>query len=288
MRFRVIGFILFIGFNSVFGQNIGSVNVDLNYLPEELNSVGFYNSSIEIIIPTKFQKGILINSVLYSNYRMDYPSNEILNTSSLETFKSIGYSLKYLNSINDKWSYEIIFSPTVSSNFESNLTFDDFVLNGGIVLTRKNNEKKFQIGFLNNSSFGFNTPIPLVTYGSKWGDNIYYTIGFPITKIEYQINSKNKANLYIKPKGFYANLSDAIILNSSEVAEKATYKSIISGLNFTHTIDDSWKIALDSGYQLTSDYDLLNNNKNSVYKFNTKSNFYIGLKLKFNLLKENN
>jgi hypothetical protein len=287
MRFRVLFVILFIGINSIIAQDDALLNIENGFVPERSNSVGFNNSYIEINVSSKISKGVLTNSVFYSEYRLKYSSDEFMNTEYLEQFRSIGYTLKYFNTINSEWSYNLALSPTISSNLESNVSFRDVILNGSLIFTKKYNNSKFELGLVNNSNYGYNSPIPLITFSSKIANNLSYKFGFPESTLNYQINSKNNLNLYVKPKGYYANLSNKIVLNESDFAEKSRFRSVISGLNYEHTIDDYWKILFDAGYQLSSNYDLLNNN-NRVYQFNAKNSFYVGFNLKFDLLKENN
>ncbi len=282
--FNRVLFILFFSFHLGFSQNEVQMKIDFNFVPKESNSFGFNNSSVEINVPTKLKKGLFINSLSYSKYKINYTSTESINTDYLESFNSIEYSLKYLNILNSNWSYSVEISPTVSSNFESKILFKDVILNGELVFKRKLKVGSFQIGLLKNSNVGFKNLVPVISYSSSINDNINYTLGFPQSKVQYKLNSTNSLNLYIKPKGFYANLSDAIMLNSFEEAEKALFQSVITGLNYIHKIDDYWKISLDAGYQLKADYKLLNNNR-SVYEFNSKNKLYMGLNLKFDLLK---
>ena len=110
----------------------------------------------------------------------------------------------------------------------------------------------------------------------------------PETKLEYKFSQNNKVNLYLKPRGFYSNISNKMILDSSEEAEKAKYRTIVSGLNYMHRVDDCWNISLNAGYQISSKYNLLNGGNESVYEFETKNNFFIGLNLKFELINKKN
>ena len=92
----------------------------------------------------------------------------------------------------------------------------------------------------------------------------------------------------LSQKDFMQILEMRRMIDSDSLAEKARYQSIISGINFSHVIDDNWKIGLDVGYQLSSTYELLDKNKNSVLEFKTKNSVDVGLSLKFNLLNNKN
>lgn len=291
MRFRIVLLIVFIGINTVFAQeNNVSVNVDFSYVPEQTNSVGFQNSSVEINFPVYIKKGFFINSIQYSSYKMNYPSNQEMVSSYIDVncFKSIGYSISYANSISNNWSYLVDVKPTLSSNFDSNINKSDFLLNGGIVFTKKYKNSSLQLGAIKNSNFGFNKLIPVISFNGNLSEKVSYKLGIPITELTYKVNQTNSFNAYVKPKGFYANIGNEAYIDSDSLAEKVRYQSIISGINFSHAIDDNWKIGLNVGYQLSSTYELLDKNKNSVLEFKTKNSFDVGLSLKFNLLNNKN
>jgi hypothetical protein len=248
------------------------------------NSVGLKNAIIKINLPLYLKKGGLTNKLFFSKYNLDYNSNETLNTSSIESFKILKYSLEYYTPINNTWSFKTNFSPTISSNFDSNITMDDVFFNGSLVFIKSNKKSKFKVGVVYNISFGTKKPIPIINYSRKINNKASYILGMPITKIEYILNPTNKANIYLKPKGFYSNISNNIVLNNNEIAETVKYQSIQSGISYSHSIDEFWKLSLDAGYQFSSKYELLNNNK-SIYKFKMENSFFVGLNLKFNLLK---
>lgn len=284
MRLRLGVFLFMIVSTAGKAQNFEILNADINSTLNNSNSVGLKNASININLPLKLKKGVLINSLLFSRYNLDYNSDETVNTTTIESFKTLKYTLGYFIKINDLWSFKTNISPTISSNFESGITMDDVFINGSLAFIKSSRKSSLHIGLVYNNNFGTNKPIPIISYSRKVNNTVSYKLGMPITKIEYIINSTNKANLYLKPKGFYSNISDNLIINTTEKAEKVKYKSIQTGVNYSHAIDGFWKLSLDAGYQLSSKYELLNNNE-SVYEFKTKNSFFVGLNLKFDLLK---
>jgi hypothetical protein len=161
---------------------------------------------------------------------------------------------------------------------------DDVFLNGSLAFVRSSKKGRLHLGLVYNTGFGTYKPMPIISYSRKVNHVFSYMLGMPITKIEYIINSTNKTNFYLKPKGFYSNISDNLIVDTNDIAEKVKYKSIQTGINYSHSIDEFWKLSLDAGYQFSTKYELLNN-KESVYEFKTKNSFYAGLNLKFDLLK---
>ena len=99
--------------------------------------------------------------------------------------------------------------------------------------------------------------------------------------MQYKFNKNNNVKFYAQPKGFVANLSNNLVFDNN-IAKKVKYQSIITGIKYNHRIDDYWQIFLDTGYQLSSNFNLENGNTD-VYEFNTKDQFYAGVGLKFNL-----
>ncbi|MFA5300004.1 MAG: DUF6268 family outer membrane beta-barrel protein [Lutibacter sp.] len=285
MRLRLGAFLIMIVSTMGKAQSFEVFSANVNSTLNNSNSsVGLRNASITINLPLRLKKGVLTNSILFSIYNLDYNTNETMNTTTIENFKTLRYTLGYFTKINDTWGFKTNISPTISSNFETNITMDDVFFNGSLAFIRSNKESSFHIGIVYNTSFGTNKPIPIISYSRKVNNSVSYNIGMPITKIEYNINSTNEATFYLKPKGFYSNIGDNLIINTTEKAEKIKYKSIQSGLNYSHAIDDFWKLSLDAGYQFSTKYELLNN-RESIYEFKTKNSFFVGLNLKFDLLK---
>lgn len=278
-RINVISFFILIVF-----EMTGQVDIELNVIPASDDAVGFTSSSIKLQFPIMLKKGVLIQGISFSDYNINYEDNQMLNTNELTNFKSIKYSIGFLKQLKNNWSFGMHISPTVSSNFESNLSVKDISLNGGIIFNKKINNSAWKIGLVMSSEYSLPIPIPLVNYSKRVNNRISYVLGFPFTKFEYAFNKRNKVNLFVKPNGFKANLSNSIQIENEEVS-KAQYRSFVTGLNLTHQIDDYWKITIEGGHQLYSDYNLMNGN-NKVYEFNTATNFYAGLKLKFNLIRK--
>lgn len=273
--------------NVMNAQDFELLNVELNSTLNDENSIGFKNAAIKINLPVKLKKGMLLNSLSFSTNRISYNSEIGLNTSTIENFKTLKYSIGFLNNINETWKFKAAIAPTISSNFESSINSDDVFINGSLVFMKVNNGSKLRLGLAYNSGFGMNTPIPVISYSKKVSETFSYTLGMPETKFVYKFSQNNALNLYLKPRGFYSNISENIFLDSSVKAERAKYRTIVSGLNYLHRIDDCWNISINAGYQISSKYDLLNGT-NSVYEFETKNNLFVGLKLKFELLKKKN
>ncbi|UMB59882.1 DUF6268 family outer membrane beta-barrel protein [Lutibacter sp. A80] len=289
MAYRVLLIFLMLGANLIVAQTNDDLFVTgFNYVPGTSNSVGFQEANVAFDYSVDFKEGVLTNSLAYSNHKINYNSNEVLNESLLgiESFESVAYTLQFKKAISNGWGYLISASPSISSNFESSISFDDVIFNGAVIFSKMFINKKLNFGVVRNSSYGFSTPIPVVSIAGAINQKLTYSVGFPIIEFLYKVNTKNQFSLYAKPKGFYSNITNEIVVNIDDEVEKAQFNSIVSGLKYSHSIDDNWKVELDAAYQLKSDYELLDKNLNSVYEFKTKNNFSAGVSLKFNLLND--
>ena len=286
MFFRVLFIVVCIGSNTVFSQQNNLFATEINYVPGSSSTVGFQNSVVAFKYPVTLKKGTLINSLEYSNYKMDYNATEKLDVTAfgIVDFNSIAYSLEYRNEILNGWNYAITASPTIASNFESSISLDDVSLEGSVVFSKMFAKNKLKLGVVRNSSFGFETPIPVIAVEGAINEKVTYSVGFPITEVSYKVNETNQFSMYAKPTGFYATIGNSVFVNVDDEVKKAQFQSIVSGIKFSHSVDENWKIEVDAGYQLKSEYELLDKNENSVYEFKTKNNFSAGVSLKFNVL----
>ncbi|WP_456378721.1 DUF6268 family outer membrane beta-barrel protein [Lutibacter sp.] len=268
-------------------QNFELLDVEFNSTLNGDNSIGLKRAFVKVNIPLKLKKGVLLNSLSFTTNKIEYNSTTELNTSELENFKTIKYSVGFLNKINETWKFKAQIAPTLSSNFESNISFEDVFLNGSLIFIKATDKSKLRLGLVYNFGFGLNIPIPVLSYSRKVSDTFSYTLGIPETKLEYKLSQNDKVNIHTKPRGFYSNISNSRVLSTLEKAEKARYRAIVSGFNYTHRIDDCWNISLNTGYQFLSKYNLLNGNS-EVFEFETKDNFFVGLNLKFKILNKKN
>ena len=91
MRFSVVVIFLMSVFNIVNAQNFELLNVEFNSTLNDENSIGFKNTAIQVNLPVKLKKGILVNSLLFSTNSINYNSGITLNTTTIENFKTIKF-----------------------------------------------------------------------------------------------------------------------------------------------------------------------------------------------------
>ncbi|NER15458.1 hypothetical protein GWK08_18535 [Leptobacterium flavescens] len=261
-----------IDYTGIFGKdddpNFGRVRVWLN-IPTKLNDREHY----------------LVNGVRYSNAKITFNQDYGFDTSDLEEFHALEYTLGYTFPLNEKWRFTAQFSPTIASNLANKLTFDDIIYSGGIILIRTlNNEKKsrLSVGLTYNQTIGIPAPIPFVTYWREVNEHFTYTVGVPISKVKYFFNNKKSSlEAFARLDGYFANLSNDIQVNGTN-AEKISLSQVVTGIGFDKYYGKRLNFFVKAGYLLRNSLRLNENISDEVFNFDLSNSFYFRGGFKFN------
>ena len=250
------------------------------------DDVDFYKTDFKINIPVKLKKGVLINSVGYDYYQLNY-FNTSFNTRDLDHLYGINYRFTYLYPFIDKWNISAGVGVSIASNLVSSITSEDFLFNGGINAIKKGGTFKkpslFVFGLEYSTLAGNPRLLPLISYSKKVSDKFSYGIGFPNTYSTYTLSNRNYFNASLWLNGFYANLTDPVGVSIMNDASKASYRAISLGLDYGHQMDDNWAITFKVGYSFQNTYELLDYDNKMVYDFDLGSRPYFSTGIKFNL-----
>ena len=72
-------------------------------------------------------------------------------------------------------------------------------------------------------------------------------------------------------------------LPSNIDAEKSSFSAIAIGIDYSYRMDESWSIVFKGGYSIKNKYDLLDNDNNIIYSFDSSAKPYFSTGVKFNL-----
>ena len=246
----------------------------------------FSRSRVWINFPIKLKKKdhILVNGLKYSNVKLDFDSNYSFDIDPLHEIHVLEYTLGYTFKMNEKWRFTAQVSPTISSNLANNITSDDLTWSGGVLFIRTNKEPKksrLTLGLVYNQRIGVPLPLPFVTYFKEVNDHLTYTIGVPISKVKYFFNKKISVESFITLDGYYANLSNNLVVNN-KVAENISMSAIITGIGFDKYIGKRLNLYVKAGYTLTNSLRLVENRNDEVFDFDMSKAFTLRGGLKFN------
>ena len=251
----------------------------------------FARIRVWINIPTKLKgkERYLINGFRYSNAKINFNDDNGFSTQDLEEFHSLEYTLGYTYPINDKWRFTAQVSPTITSNLTDGISFNDVIINGGVILIRtiesgKNGKKsRLSVGLTYNQTIGIPAPIPFINYWREVSDRVTYTLGFPISKVKYFLNNKKSSlETFIRLDGYYANLSNDILVNG-ENAEAISLSQIITGIGFDKYYGKRGNLFFKAGYSLRNSLRLNENISDEIFDFDLSNAFYLRVGFKFNL-----
>ncbi len=277
-------------------QIIGEVNVldrDVFYLDYTIptsidNDISYQKWSTKFgIPPIRFKKLIIVNGFGFDLHKFNYENNY---TASLDNFYNINYSLIAMYKFSGKWAVIASVSPILLSNLESNLSSDDFLLNGRIVAERtflRKNRGYFRValglGYLTlNGTTQFK---PIASIKSRLNEKWSFVLGIPNTYVKYDINKKHTLKALLDLNDFSANLNNMTITN--EVYSKAVFTVASVGLEYNYWFKEPFGIMLRVTQAVYDSYELRNNDNNGIYDFNINPEQpFITVGIKFNPIRE--
>lgn len=284
--------LLFFFLVSIVGKSFGQFDRDLfsanyTYAPMGNDDHDFSKTDLQLNIPIKLNSGILRNSISLNYYQTNFVDDIRFSTIDLEKNYGINYGLMYTFNFSDKWSLAARGGISLTSNFTNGILGDDLVFNGGLMGVKRggtaDKPSKLMFGLGYATITGEPRVIPLISYTKKVSDKFSYGIGFPKTYASYNINERSTLKSILWMNGYYSNLSDPIDIGNNINAEKSSFSAIALGIDYSYRMDESWSIVFKGGYSIKNKYDLLDNNNDIIYSFDSSSKPYFSTGVKFNI-----
>jgi len=260
----------------IFGTNYSYIGKSST---ESKGAITFGKYEFRTSFPLKLKKpGIrLIQSISYSKTNIDYSINPFPN-SEIENFHSIAYTLRFMKPLKNKWFLTVFMSPNISSNFQSDVNWNEIRLFGMALFSKPINRKKnlmLSLGALYSTTLGTPTPIPVASLMWKPNKKWIINFGFPRLDIQYQLSSATSigTNLFVMGENF--TLSDEIALNGNKAKiDNIKIMNIGSGIFLHQKITKMIKLNLNSGYTFYRKFDFQNGN-HVITDFNLDNNFFL-------------
>lgn len=277
-------------------QVIGEVNVidrdvfHLHYTtPNPIdNDISYQRWSTKFgIPPIRFKKLIIMNGFGLDLHKFNYDND---NIASLDNFYNINYTLIARCKFSDKWAVNTSVSPILLSNLESNLSLDDFLLNGRIVAERTFLRKKegyfrvaLGLGYLTMN--GTTQVKPIASIKSRLNEKWSFVLGVPNTYVKYDISKKHTIKTLLDLNDFSANLNNLTITNG--VYSKAVFTVTSVSLEYNYWFKEPFGVMVRATQAVYNSYELRNNNNNDIYDFKINPEQpFITVGIKFNPIRE--
>jgi hypothetical protein len=272
-------------------QNMPSLfSFEYTLAPEGDDEVEFYRTSINANIPIKLNKGKLINAVGFDYFQLNHNGVNFSTTDFNEIY-GINYRLLYMRPLSKSWSLQVSGGASIVSNLASSIQSEDFLFNGGLSFQKRGGspEKPYQftigVGYL--PVFGEPRILPIINYTKKLNEKYTISLGFPRMFVAYNMSEKSILKAATWFNGFYANLSEDVVIPGTRKAQKSLFVAAGVGLEYTYRMDEHWAIAVKGGYSLLNEYELLDEDNNTLYDFEAAAKPYFSTGITFNL-KSNN
>lgn len=274
--------------SKIYGQLDHDI-LSINYAvaPKGNDDLDFSKTDIKINLPTMFRKGILSNSLSINYYEMNFENALNFNTKDLENVYDFNYTLSYAYPIYEKWELEWNAGVSLISNLTNNITSEDFLFNGGVIAVKNggtiDNPSKLKFGLTYSTITGIPRILPHFSFAKYVNSKFNYSLGFPMSYATFHLNNRSILNSVFWVDGFYSNLSNPVYINYSDSAQKTSFSSLTLGLDYNYKMDESWSIIFKAGYSLTNKYEILDQENNLIYDFETATKPFFSTGIRFDL-----
>lgn len=246
---RLLIYILVMLSTSAFAQDLELLRLGSAYYPSQSienssleGEIGFFEVGGKFTIPQLLKKDkstILLHTLGYNNLRID--TKGTIGGSLIEsnkTYHTISYTLGLVQKISNNWRWMLNLNPTIATDFEEDLSQDDFLYQANTMfINGKNSRLKYGFGVAFTNRFGRSLIIPTAL------------LKYKTAKMNLDIILPNKITVILHANkfhyGFAATLNGGLFNNTSEVAsindaiDEAGYSRVNLGPMLGYSISKS-------------------------------------------------
>ena len=206
--------LLLFGAGNVLAQGGPSISVNWDFFPYqnfdkpptglEDGEIKINRADAQITYPLVFSEGktVLVNQLSYQHFEAEY-KNWPSDTPDVGIIYAAQYTLMLQQVLSETWSMWSILTPGMASDLHGEISQDDFNLQTVLVFIRKVSPKfSYGIGAAYTTSFGQDTPMPVLAFDWNNGSNLMLSAILP-TNIDfwYQAATRVQLGLHITVEG---------------------------------------------------------------------------------------
>ncbi len=277
-------------------QGTELVKIEYTYLPggEELTHFNRFKLALNVPIKLSEKGNYFVAGLEYRSIGIGLEDQVPFFKENAERYQMFGANIAYTFKIKNDWRFGIRFGMRAASNFENGgIENDDIRYKGSIVFLKDKKEGetlypwRIILGIQYSTPGSLNFPLPIINYYQKFHPKWSFSLGTPKTNLKYNINKKNSIQAYALLDRFYANIQDnrVITLNTNEekIGENISSLTLISGLQYEYSITEHLLLYVNTGYTLTNDLRLRDQERNKVYTINNANSLYARGGIKFKI-----
>lgn len=221
-----------------------------------------YGAFINMPYKLKNKKTIIINGLGYGRVEIKGSDLPYLNYNvNRENLNAVYYQLVIAHKLNTDWRLIVGLKPTLASDFNKNLSFEDFVFQGmGFALKQVNERFSIGVGVAYTMRFGEPFAVPLLPINYKKGKHNIKAMLPVKSSYNYYLGNKEKLSIGIKyainGALFNISTSDMELQDVPEI-DKITYSRFNFGAVINYNITKSLQFEIYGGTSARRQYHLI-------------------------------
>lgn len=288
--------ICFLWAGQTFGQapfllgNPGEVEpISLNYgqLPD-LGGTEIANYGLNFNFARPLGKGVLGIGLGYEY--LDFSFSEATNVIDLSTYENmhtVRSNLSYVRPLKNRWGVIISAGTSLMSNLGDGVTTEDFVVNAILGFTKRwgdfERNSSLLFGAFYGTQLGEPTVLPAVSFRQKLNEHWSYSLGIPITGINYQINPKHRISLLASPQGFFGNNSNEVAVDGNRTLTntKLQFNGINTRLSYRYLFTKNIAIVGEAGFVPNATLKILDDENEDIFDLDPGNGAYFNIGLRY-------
>ncbi|PCH71154.1 MAG: hypothetical protein COC06_01865 [Bacteroidales bacterium] len=270
-------------------MNQEDISLDYTYIgsgnAEDTNAISFSKFVAKGTIYRKItkNKSVFFHTASYANININY-SDALNIVTELEQFHSFSYSIGASIPMKNNWRLTAVFSPTLASNFEGKVQFNDLQFLGIAFFGKAINQSKslyLNIGAMYSNTLGSPAPLPYFSLIWNASKKLKYELGFPNTGLSYKVNDKVSLGSKLFIAGDNLRLGNNLVYqNQLTPVDNIRLTNFGWGLEGKMKLNKHISLKLAGGYTFSRKFEL-NDGSDVIHEFNLDNNFYgtVGLSI---------
>ncbi|MEJ6793083.1 MAG: DUF6268 family outer membrane beta-barrel protein [Lacinutrix sp.] len=125
-------------------------------------------------------------------------------------------------------------------------------------------------------------PLTFVSYYRRLNAQWSYNLGVPKTNVKYFFSEHSILQTFVGIDGYFANIQDSIAIEGNQ-AESISLSLVVAGLGYEYCFTDHLIWYAYSGYTLSMNNRLRDDNREEVYRLDNINAFYLRTGIKFKI-----
>ncbi|MEM6893894.1 MAG: DUF6268 family outer membrane beta-barrel protein [Bacteroidota bacterium] len=274
-------------------QEVEPLSIDYGVIPD-LGGTEIERYQIGAMFGKRLGKGQFGIGVGYQylDFTFDETTN-LLDVSSYAQMHIIGTNVSYVRPLKNNWGLIVMGGASIMSNLDDGITGEDFVFNTLIGANKRwgdhSKGSSLLFGLLYGTQFGEPTILPAVSFRQQLNERWSYSLGLPITGINFQFHPKHRLSALASPQGIFGNNSSEVAVDGNRILKdtKLQFNGINARLAYRYHFAKHIAFLTEVGFVPGATLKILDSDNEEVYDFEPGSGAYFNLGLRFVLNPQN-